>query len=96
MHALRTDITCGHASCGDDHSAWSPWKLFLKGGACCAGSWDVSRYGPVYALAVGPYGALLALCWQRDAEGQPSHVVWLDDIRGESSPIQPLNPTRNA
>ena len=59
----------------------------LKGGGgrsrAVAGSWDVSRYGPVYALAVGPYGAVLALCWQRDAEGQPSHVVWLDDTRGE-------------
>ncbi|BDA41933.1 probable peptidyl-glycine alpha-amidating monooxygenase [Coccomyxa sp. Obi] len=43
------------------------------------GTWDLAEYGPVYALAVGPYGAVLALSWNRDKEGQPTHVVWLDE-----------------
>lgn len=37
----------------------------------------------MYALAVGPYGAVLALSWNRDKEGQPTHVVWLDENQGD-------------
>lgn len=50
--------------------------------SCAAGTWDLAEYGPVYALAVGPYGAVLALSWNRDKEGQPTHVVWLDENKG--------------
>ncbi len=28
---------------------------------------DLRDYGPVYGLTAGPYGSLLALCWQREA-----------------------------
>ena len=33
---------------------------------------DLSEYGPVYGLTAGPYGSLLALCWDRGADR-----VWL-------------------
>lgn len=53
------------------------------GCAHVSGTWDLEKYGPVYALAGGPYGAVLALSWNRDKEGQPSHVVWLDESQGD-------------
>ncbi len=31
---------------------------------------DLRRWGPVYAITMGPYGTLLALCWQRGG-GEP-------------------------
>lgn len=36
-----------------------------------AGSWDLRKEGLVYGLAMGPYGTLFALTWDRDnsAEG---------------------------
>ncbi len=49
-----------------------------------SGTWDLAEYGPVYALAAGPYGAVLALSWNRDKEGQPTHVVLLNDNQGDS------------
>jgi hypothetical protein len=33
---------------------------------------DLGEYGPVYGLTAGPYGSLLALCWDRGADR-----VWL-------------------
>jgi hypothetical protein len=33
---------------------------------------DLSEFGPVYGLTAGPYGSLLALCWDRGADR-----VWL-------------------
>ena len=50
---------------------------------CIAGTWDLSEYGPVYALTVGPYGAVFALSWNRDAVGQPTTVAWLDTQQGK-------------
>ena len=47
------------------------------------GSWDLSEHGPVYALAVGPYGVIFALSWNREKEGQPTTVVALDSDQGE-------------
>ena len=29
---------------------------------------DLSEYGQVYGLTAGPYGSLLALCWDRGAD----------------------------
>ena len=36
----------------------------------------------MYAIAIGPYGLLLALCWNRDARGQPSNLVLLGKVPG--------------
>ena len=47
-----------------------------------AGTWDVRQHGLVYALATGPYGVLLALCWDRDAPGSPSNLVMLGSHPG--------------
>ncbi len=47
-----------------------------------AGSWDVSQYGYVYGLALGPYGALLALTWQRSGNDSPVHVLLLHEDTG--------------
>ena len=30
-----------------------------------AGTWDLGKVGLVFGLAMGPYGTLLALCWDR-------------------------------
>ena len=45
-----------------------------------AGTWDLAQHGLPYALAVGPYGALLALTWQRNAGGAVN-LVWIDRQR---------------
>ncbi len=50
--------------------------------ACCAATWNVAKFGLPFALAVGPYGAILALTWQRDAPEKRSYVVWLNDRQG--------------
>ena len=50
---------------------------------CASGSWDLEQYGLVYALAAGPYGAVLALSWNRDKEGQPTHVALLSETPGD-------------
>ena len=56
---------------------WHIHKFFVL-----AGSWDLQREGKVYAIAIGPYGLLLALCWNRDASGQPSSLVLLGKVPG--------------
>jgi len=45
-----------------------------------AGSWDVAAYGLPYGLAIGPYGALLALTWQRNMGGD-TYLIQLDRQR---------------
>ena len=50
--------------------------------ACSAATWNVAKFGLPFALAVGPYGAILALTWQRDAPEQRSYVVWLNEHQG--------------
>ena len=37
----------------------------------------------MYALTVGPYGAVFALSWNRDAAGQLTTVVRLDTEQGK-------------
>ena len=37
----------------------------------------------MYAMTVGPYGAVFALSWNRDAAGQPTKVIWLDTEQGK-------------
>ncbi|KAK9908849.1 hypothetical protein WJX75_003782 [Coccomyxa subellipsoidea] len=54
------------------------------------GSWDLAHYGPVYALAAGPYGAVLALSWNRDKEGQPTHVALLSETPGKVTAAWPV------
>ncbi len=55
--------------------------LLLTGArAARAGSWDVSVYGLPYGLAIGPYGALLALTWQRNMGGD-TYLIQLDRQR---------------
>ena len=49
----------------------------------CAGSWDLKKQGHVYALSIGPYGVLLALCWDREAAGSPSRLVLLTEDAGK-------------
>ena len=54
--------------------------------AVCAGSWDLSQEGLVFGLAVGPYGTLMALCWDRGSQmGGASKLVLL-----HSNPSAPL------
>ncbi|KAK9814322.1 hypothetical protein WJX72_004044 [[Myrmecia] bisecta] len=40
-------------------------------------TWDVAQYGPVYALAKGPYGAIFALSWARNTPAQQAHLLLL-------------------
>jgi hypothetical protein len=43
---------------------------------CTAGYWDLQeQYGLPYALALGPYGSVLALTWQ--ARGTPDAKTWV-------------------
>ncbi len=49
-----------------------------------AGSWDVTEHGMVYGLAAGPYGSLLALCWNRAADTVA--LVLLDALHGAAPP----------
>ena len=49
---------------------------------CSAATWNVGKFGLPFALAVGPYGAILALTWQRDTPEQRSYVVWLNERQG--------------
>ena len=44
-----------------------------------AGTWDLTEHGMPYGLAVGPYGVLLALTWQRQIGGV--NLVQLDRQR---------------
>ena len=47
-----------------------------------SGLWDVSRYGYVYAVSIGPYGKPMALTWRRDGDGaanQQSFALQLSD-----------------
>ncbi|KAK9800913.1 hypothetical protein WJX73_010392 [Symbiochloris irregularis] len=48
------------------------------------GSWNLQKEGKVYAIAIGPYGLLLALCWDRDGSGSPGHLVLLGRAPGEA------------
>ena len=52
---------------------------FKSGKTGRAGTWDLTEHGMPYALAVGPYGALLALTWQRNTGGV--NLVQLDRQR---------------
>ena len=45
---------------------------------------DLQRYGQVYAITAGPYGTLLALCWDRDKD-----KTWILEINASDS-TQPL------
>ena len=48
---------------------------------------DLKRYGPVYAITAGPYGTLLALCWDRASD--KSWIVEID-ARDSTPPFPPL------
>ena len=52
-----------------------------------AGSWDVKEHGMVYGLTAGPYGSLLALCWNRTADTVA--LVLLDALHGAPPLTQP-------
>ena len=52
-------------------------RAFHRDTGAPAGAWDVSAHGHVYALVVGPHGAIIALTWARDAPGAPSSAVVL-------------------
>ena len=47
--------------------------------ALLAGTWNVNKHGHVYAMGTVQYGVLLALCWNREAAGQPSYLVLLSE-----------------
>ena len=47
------------------------------------GFWDLKAHGQVYALALGPYGLVLALTWQREEQGQPAFLVQVDWNRND-------------
>ena len=57
--------------------------------AAAAGTWDLGKEGFPYAITMGPYGQVLALCWQREAPGQPTHMVLLAAGPGEASQGDP-------
>lgn len=44
----------------------------------------------MYAIATGPYGVLMALCWDRGAHGSPSSLVLLGAEPGQSQPPKNL------
>ena len=54
-----------------------------------AGTWDLGKEGFPYAITMGPYGQILALCWQREVPGQPTHMVLLAAGPGEASQGNP-------
>ena len=43
---------------------------------------DLRRWGPVYAITTGPYGTLLALCWQRGGAAAGVSVVHINPYDG--------------
>ena len=43
---------------------------------------DLRRWGPVYAITMGPYGTLLALCWQRGGAAAGASVVHINPYDG--------------
>ncbi len=43
---------------------------------------DLRRWGPVYAITMGPYGTLLALCWQRGGAAAGVSVVHINPYDG--------------
>lgn len=52
---------------------------FQLGAAKYHGHWDLKKqYGLPYALALGPYGSVLALTWTRDSQAPKTFVVALD------------------
>ncbi|KAL4858006.1 Peptidyl-glycine alpha-amidating monooxygenase A [Chlorella vulgaris] len=52
---------------------------FQLGTAKYHGHWDFKKqYGLPYALALGPYGSVLALTWTRDSQAPKTFVVALD------------------
>ena len=53
--------------------------------AAAAGTWDLGKEGFPYAITMGPYGQILALCWQREAPRQPTHMVLLAAGPGKAS-----------
>lgn len=58
--------------------------------AAAAGTWDLGKEGFPYAITMGPYGQILALCWQREAPGQPTNMVLLAAGPGEASQGDPV------
>ena len=69
------------------HALQSGLELTVSvGGVVRAGTWDLSKEGLVFGLAVGPYGTLLALCWDRGTQmAGASKLVLL-----HSDPSEPL------
>ena len=59
-----------------------------------AGTWDLTEHGLPYALAVGPYGALLALTWQRTSGAV--NLVHLDHQRPGASRLMSPGPCYTA
>ena len=57
---------------------WLQWDADFVMPVLLAGSWDLSQVGLVYGLAMGPYGTVLALCWDKDGSlGSGSTLVLL-------------------
>ena len=59
-----------------------------------AGTWEVKEHGLPYGLTAGPYGSLLALCWNRETDTVV--LVLIDALQGDyfrsSPPPSPTNP----
>ena len=56
---------------------------------------DLRRWGPVYAITMGPYGTLLALCWRRGGDEPLVSVLHINPYEGALPPtrceaVQPL------
>lgn len=60
-----------------------PLPPSLPPSLCAAGVWDLqSRFGMPFALALGPYGSVLALTWDHTATPAQSRLVALGEAPG--------------
>ena len=79
-HSLVVD-DCANALYVADREAAAVQRFALEGGDH-EQTIDLHQWGPVYAITIGPYGTLLALCWQRGGAAAGVSVVHINPYDG--------------
>ena len=56
---------------------------------------DLSHFGPVYAITMGPYGTLLALCWNLGSDKSWIVEIAVQESEASISHLDTQRPSRD-